>query len=506
MSASASVPTTGFDRFELHQALNRGIHAAGFEDPRPIQRETLPEALNGRDILGLAQTGTGKTAAFALPMLDWLLEERGKGPRALVLAPTRELATQIAEEIRMLSKFTRLQVVTIFGGVSARNQIEALRKRPEIVVGCPGRVLDLMQQGELRLGEVDTLVLDEADHMFDMGFLPSVRRIIRELPSERQNLLFSATMPKEIRHLADEVLSEPHVVELATTAPAETVDHALYFVAEGRKHALLEHMLTRDECDSAIVFTRTKYRARRLAQKLSKAGHDAVALQGNMSQSQRDRAMQGFRSRTYTILVATDIAARGIDVSAVSHVINFDVPNTPEAYTHRIGRTGRAELKGVACTFVTADDRSWVRATERMIGESIPVREVEGFDIGGAEPAEAGPSRGDARSGRGGRGGRGDGDQDGRQRSRRGGSRGRGGAGRRGPGAAGNGEGGGRRGGQGAASGEANGRRGGGRRSEQSEAGGRRGGGQRSGQQSPRGGEDKPRDGRGRSRRSNVDA
>ncbi len=369
-----------FDRFGLHEALVSGIRAAGFESPRPIQLETIPAGLDGRDVLGLAQTGTGKTAAFGLPLLDRLLEARRNGPRALVLAPTRELATQIAVEICTLSKFTRLKLVTIYGGVSMRNQITALRQRPEIVVGCPGRVLDLLQQGVLRLGQVETLVLDEADHMFDMGFLPDVRKILKELPARRQNLLFSATMPKEIRRLADDLLTDPHVVELTGAAPADTIDHALYLVAEQRKRDLLEHLLTSDDCDSAIVFARTKHRAKRLAEQLSKAGHRAVGLQGNMSQGQRDRAMRGFRSSRYDILVATDIAARGIDVSGISHVINFDVPSTPLAYTHRIGRTGRAELEGVACTFVTSSDREWVSATERMIGARIPRRQVEGFE------------------------------------------------------------------------------------------------------------------------------
>jgi len=357
----------------------RGIRHAGFESPREIQLETIPAGLAGRDVLGLAQTGTGKTAAFALPLLDRLLETPRKGPRALVIAPTRELATQIAAEIRTLSNFTRLKSVTIYGGVSIQGQVNTLRRRPEIVVGCPGRILDLLNRRLLHLDQVETLVLDEADHMFDMGFLPDIRKIISALPKHRQNLLFSATMPKDIRRLADDLLSDPHVVELANAAPAGTIDHALYLVAEQRKRDLLEHMLAGADCDSAIVFTRTKHRAKRLADQLSKSGHRAVGLQGNMSQSQRDRAMRGFRSRSYDILVATDIAARGIDVSGVSHVINFDVPNTPEAYTHRIGRTGRAELEGVACTFVTSSDQAWVKSTERMIGAPIPRRHVEGF-------------------------------------------------------------------------------------------------------------------------------
>lgn len=380
MTTTILAPSTGFDSFDLPKPLLRGVHAAGFEHPRRIQSDTIPAAMRGADVLGLAHTGTGKTAAFALPLLARLLEGRNDGPRALVLAPTRELATQIAEEIRLLASFTRLTVVTLYGGVSLARQTRALRQRPDVIVGCPGRVLDLLQQQQLRLGRIETLVLDEADHMFDMGFLRDIRKILAALPSRRQNLLFSATMPREVRRLADEVLTDPCVVELADTAPVATVDHALVLVDEARKRDLLEQLLSGADCDSAIVFTRTKHRARRLAQQLQKSGYEAIGLQGNMSQGQRDRAMSGFRSRRYDILVATDVAARGLDVSGVSHVINFDVPMTPEAYTHRIGRTGRAGNEGIACTFVTHADDAWVRATERMIGTPIPRRLVEGFE------------------------------------------------------------------------------------------------------------------------------
>ena len=385
------ISATGFDRFELHPDLVRGVREAGFREPRPIQAEAMPAALEGADVLGLAQTGTGKTAAFALPLLDQLLDERLPGPRALVLAPTRELATQIDAEIRLLAKFTRIKTVTVFGGVSMRAQIQALRRRPEVIVACPGRLLDLMNQGVVHLDRIETLVLDEADHMFDMGFLPDIRRILAALPRRRQNLLFSASMPREIRRLADDVLYEPHVVELANASPADTIEHALYPVSEGNKRALLDHILESGGCASAIIFTRTKHRARRLAQQLDRAGHRAIALQGNMSQAQRDRAMSGFRSRKFDILVATDIAARGIDVSNVTHVINFDVPNTPLAYTHRIGRTGRSECEGKACTFVTSEDRGWVRATERLIGAPIARQQVE--NITGVEVDDRSGSR-----------------------------------------------------------------------------------------------------------------
>jgi len=377
---SASEATVGFDQFDLHPSVLRGVVAAGFQAPRPIQAAAVPAAVEGRAVLGLAQTGTGKTAAFMLPILDWLVREPDPGPRILVLAPTRELATQIAAETKALAKHTRIQTVTIYGGVSQRGQEAALRRRPEIVVGCPGRVLDLLQQGVLRLDQVETLVLDEADHMFDMGFLKDIRKILKALPEDRQNLMFSATMPREIRRLADEILTDPHVVELADSAPAATIDHALIPVDEGRKRDLLTRLLDAEDCTSAIVFTRTKHRAKRLALQLSREGHRAVGLQGNLSQGQRDRAMAGFRSRKFNVLVATDIVARGIDVSGVSHVINFDVPNTPEAYTHRIGRTGRAELEGVALTFTTHEDAAWVRATEKMIGKRIDERPEPGFE------------------------------------------------------------------------------------------------------------------------------
>ncbi|MDP6582382.1 MAG: DEAD/DEAH box helicase [Vicinamibacterales bacterium] len=374
-----------FSTFGLGPSVQRGIAAAGFVEPRPIQTETIPAALEGRDILGLAQTGTGKTAAFALPILERLLatrlpETRHSGPRVLIVAPTRELASQISEEIRTLATFTRIRVATVFGGVSAHRQILALREKPEIVVACRGRLLDLMQQQVVRLDRVETLVLDEADHMFDMGFLPDIRRILAALPTKRQNLLFSATMPREIRGLADGLLSNPTVVELGHSRPVSTVAHAVYPVADKQKLRLLERLLATEKIVSAIVFTRTKHRAKRLALQLGKSGHRVVALQGNMSQNQRERAMEGFRKHDFDILVATDIAARGIDVQRVSHVVNFDMPNTTDAYTHRIGRTGRAERDGQAYTFVTQDDRGLVRAVERVLGQPIPRRTVEGID------------------------------------------------------------------------------------------------------------------------------
>ncbi|TDI46672.1 MAG: DEAD/DEAH box helicase [Acidobacteria bacterium] len=381
MHDSNHEPGNGFAAFNLNSSIQRGIRAAGFVQPRPIQAQTIPQILKGRDILGLAQTGTGKTAAFALPVLERLLATRGgSDPRVLIVAPTRELASQISEEIRLLARFTGIKVATVFGGVSFNTQIAALRRGPQIVVACPGRLLDLINRRAVHLDQVETLVLDEADHMFDMGFLPDIRRIMAALPEQRQNLLFSATMPREIRGLADKLLHNPHVVELDHTQPLKTIEHALYPVDELRKIDLLKHVLSSDDFVSAIVFTRTKHRAKRLAQKLEKSGHRSVALQGNMSQGQRVRAMSGFRKREFDVLVATDIAARGLDIEQVSHVVNFDMPNTTDAYTHRIGRTGRSGREGKAYTFVTSSDYGMVRDVERRLGSSIPRRKVDGIE------------------------------------------------------------------------------------------------------------------------------
>ncbi|MFT5287573.1 MAG: ATP-dependent RNA helicase RhlE [Planctomycetota bacterium] len=391
-------PKSSFNTFGLDKSLLKGIEALGFTNPRPIQAKAIPEALNGRDVLGLAQTGTGKTAAFALPILQRLMGKKGSAPRALIVAPTRELAIQIHAEIVELGRFTGLKAATIFGGVSQVKQVRALKGRPDILIACPGRLLDLHKQRECDLSKIETLVLDEADHMFDMGFLPDIRRILTALPRERQNLLFSATMPKEIRSLADRTLNRPHVVELGHSKPASTIDHFLYPVGQKKKLDLLTHILKEDSFTSAIVFLRTKHRARRVARDLDRDGYRAIALQGNMSQGQRDRAMTGFREGRYDILVATDIAARGIDVANVSHVVNFDLPGTPDAYTHRIGRTGRSELSGKAVTFVTSEDKAGLRAIERNLGEEIPRRFIKGFaESGIVESGTSGSSSGDSK-------------------------------------------------------------------------------------------------------------
>ncbi len=371
ITTATSPAAGGFSSFDLGPSIQRGVEFAGYETPRPIQAEAIPALLEGRDLLGLAQTGTGKTAAFALPILEGLMARRRPGPSVLILAPTRELASQINAEITDLGQFTKIRSTTVYGGVSINRQIQALRSKPEIVVACPGRLLDLHRQNAIRLENIDTLVIDEADHMFDMGFLPDVRTIIEQVPRERQTMLFSATMPKEIRKLADQVLYRPKVVDLGNSKVVSTIQHELYPVSQQNKMTLLQFLLAEGNFYSAIVFMRTKHRALRTAKQLKSAGYDAVALQGNMSQAQRDRAMKGFREGKYQILVATDIAARGIDVANVSYVINFDFPNTPDAYIHRIGRTGRSEQAGRAFTLVTPDDEDSVRALEKKLGRRV---------------------------------------------------------------------------------------------------------------------------------------
>jgi len=380
MTSPSVEKTAGFGVFNLDPALNKALSKAGYDEPRPIQVETIAPVIEGRDVLGLAQTGTGKTAAFGLPLLQRLLKNPGPGPRALILAPTRELAIQIDKEIRTLAHGTRIRTVTVYGGVSDRAQIQTLRKRPEIVVGCPGRVLDLLQRGEVKTQKIDTLVLDEADHMFDMGFLPDIRRIISKLPEKRQNLLFAATMPRDLRKLTGQILVDPMVAELAHSKPAETIEHGLYPVQQKRKLDLLEHLLKDPAFFSSIVFTRTKHRANRLALQLKNRGLKAVSIQGNMTQGARDRAMKGFRDCRFDVLVATDIVARGIDVEQVSHVINYDVPNTAEAYTHRIGRTGRSEREGRAYTFVAEDDLLAIEDIEIKLGITIERCTIDGFE------------------------------------------------------------------------------------------------------------------------------
>ncbi len=375
-----------FDQFSFYPPIAAGIKAAGYTTPTPIQQQAIPIVLTGRDVLGLAQTGTGKTAAFVLPMLQRLSKRPQRQTRALILAPTRELAEQIHQAIVDLGRQTKVRSVTVYGGVSKGPQVAALRRGVEIIVACPGRLLDLMSEGAVDLTRIEMLVLDEADRMCDMGFLPDIRRILTHLPTQRQTLFFSATMPPDIRILADKILNQPATVQIGPIAPAKTVSHALYPVPDGLKTKLMLAMLQETATGRVLVFTRTKHRARSLALQLQKQGYRVSALQGNMSQNRRQEAIDGFREGKYDILVATDIAARGIDVAEITHVINFDMPDTPDAYTHRIGRTGRAHLTGEAFTFAVQADDPIVRDIEKVLGAQIERRRLSGFDYGSFTP------------------------------------------------------------------------------------------------------------------------
>jgi ATP-dependent RNA helicase RhlE len=337
--------------------------------------------------MGLAQTGTGKTAAFVLPILQRLTTGPSRKVRALILAPTRELAEQTHQAISNLGRNSRVNSVSIYGGVSKHRQVAALRRGAEIVVACPGRLLDHIHDRLIDLSQVEVLVLDEADRMCDMGFMPDIRRILMHLPPQRQTLFFSATMPAGIRSLANSILKNPVPVQIGTMAPVETVSHSLYPVSDALKPKLLLAVLQQTPAARVLIFTRTKRRARNLAINLEKNGYRVSALQGNMTQNRRQAAISGFRGGKYDILVATDIAARGIDVSQISHVINFDMPDTADAYTHRIGRTGRAQRTGEAFTFTVQTDEAIVREIEKALGERIERRRLPGFDLGDHDQA-----------------------------------------------------------------------------------------------------------------------
>ena len=368
-----------FDSFNFCQQISAGITAQGFSKATPIQEQSIPLILEHKDLLGLAQTGSGKTAAFVLPILERLMKGQRKKARALIIAPTRELAVQIEDVISALGKKTGLKSTLLFGGVGINPQITQLKRGVEIVVACPGRLIDHMDRGTIDVSKIEMLVLDEADQMFDMGFLPAIRKIVNRLPAKRQTLLFSATMPDDVRKLANKVLTNPETVEIGRVKPPHTIDHALYPVLQEQKTELLLAILKRADMASTLVFTRTKHRAKRLALQLEKMGFQVAALQGNMSQGKRTAALEGFRKGEHRILVATDIAARGIDVSTISHVINYDVPSTAEIYTHRIGRTGRASRSGEAYTFVTQEDRKVVTAIEKLLRKPLARRQLEGF-------------------------------------------------------------------------------------------------------------------------------
>lgn len=369
-----------FISFNLHSQITAGVSALGYNTPTPIQQQAIPPVLKGHDVMGLAQTGTGKTAAFVLPILERLMQGPRGRIRALIIAPTRELAEQIHSVIGSMGQHTGLRSVTIYGGVSPNLQIQKLRAGAEIVVACPGRLLDHINQSKIMLAHVEVLVLDEADRMLDMGFLPDIRKIVKYVPSKRQTLLFSATMPQDIRQLSREVLRSPVTVQVNPAGPADTVTHALFPVEQHLKTSLLLELLRKTDTESVLIFTRTKHRAKRLGQQLERAGYRAASLQGNLSQNRRQESLEGFRNGSYQILVATDIAARGIDVTRISHVINYDMPDCADSYTHRIGRTGRAAKTGDAFTFIGREDEDIVRKVERVLGEKIERRRLQGFN------------------------------------------------------------------------------------------------------------------------------
>jgi len=378
-----------FDQFNLDARLMAGIKKAGYETPTPIQEAAMPAALRGRDLIGTAQTGTGKTAAFVLPILHKLLRGPRGTARALIVTPTRELAEQIHDVIRILASGTGLRSMTIYGGVSPAPQVKALREGTEILVACPGRLLDLMNQRIVRLERIEVLVLDEADRMFDMGFLPDVRKIVKAVPVQRQTMLFAATFPTEVEQLAAQVLKQPQRIAMGLARPAQTVSHALYPVPAHLKTSLLLALLKRTETESVLIFTRTKFRAQKLAQQIERAGHKVTSLHSNRTQGQRQAALKGFRSGHHQIMVATDIAARGLDVESISHVINYDMPDTADAYIHRIGRTGRAERSGDAFTLVTPEDNDMVRTLERIMGNPLERMNLPDFDYSVPAPHRA---------------------------------------------------------------------------------------------------------------------
>lgn len=387
-----------FEQLGLSEPLLKALKKEGYSTPTPIQQQAIPAILENRDLLGCAQTGTGKTAAFALPILQLLSKEHRstngyKHIRALVLTPTRELASQIHESFIAYGRNTGLTQEVIFGGVSQHTQTLALRLGTDILIATPGRLLDLMNQGHIYLDYLEKFVLDEADRMLDMGFIHDLRRIIAHLPEDRQTLFFSATMPKEIAGLANKLLSNPVKVEVTPVATtAETVEQAVYFVNKQDKKTLLIHLLQTAGIKRTLVFTKTKHGADKLSKDLNKANLRSDALHGNKTQSARERALANFKSGRLKVLVATDIAARGIDVDDLTHVINYDIPNVPETYVHRIGRTGRAGASGIALSFCDREERAFLKDIHKLISQTIPVVEEHPFHVphtGQPEPAKA---------------------------------------------------------------------------------------------------------------------
>ncbi|HYC60042.1 MAG TPA: DEAD/DEAH box helicase [Thermoanaerobaculia bacterium] len=380
-----------FSSFELHPDLLRGIKELGFKRPTPIQTDAIPPAMQGRDVLAAAATGSGKTAAFVLPILHRLMDKKRGTTRALILTPTRELAAQIDEHLRDLAVHTPISGAAIYGGAGMGPQEHAFRSGVDVLVATPGRLLDHFQYPYAKLEGLEILVLDEADRMLDMGFLPDIRRVLRHLPVKRQTLFFSATLPSPIVQLSREMLKNPAMISVERkAAPAAKIAQSVYPVPQDLKLDLLDTLIDRGEIESAIVFTRTKHRTNRVFEQLEKRKVNVARIHGNRSQVQRTEALAGFKAGKYQILVATDIAARGIDVEALSHVVNFDVPNLPEDYIHRVGRTARAELAGDAITFVAPDEENDLRAIERAIGKRLPRVTMPDFDYSrkAAEPLE----------------------------------------------------------------------------------------------------------------------
>ncbi|MEK6222981.1 MAG: DEAD/DEAH box helicase [Chloroflexota bacterium] len=375
-----------FEQFNLDARLYAGIHQAGFVNPTPIQESAIPLAVDGHDLIGTAQTGTGKTAAFVLPILNKLLTQPLRGTRALIVTPTRELAEQIHQTIGSLKKGTNLRSISIYGGVGPSQQIEALRKGVEIIVACPGRLLDHIQNRHAKLHKIEILVLDEADRMLDMGFLPDIKRILSHVPKKRQTMLFSATFPKEIERLAAQTLYKPKRVAIGIARPAHTVAHTLYPVPHHLKKGLLIKLLELTDTNSVLVFTRTKRRAHRLSKQITSAGYSVTSLHGDRTQGQRRRALNGFKNGQFQIMIATDIAARGLDIENISHVINYDMPDTADAYIHRIGRTGRAKRTGEAFTLTTPDDKEMVQKIEKIMKQKLDRQKLPDFDYDVAKP------------------------------------------------------------------------------------------------------------------------
>jgi ATP-dependent RNA helicase RhlE len=377
-----------FNQFGLHPELLRGVREMGFTRPTPIQADAIPPAMEGRDLLACAMTGSGKTAAFLLPILHHIIGKKRGVTRALILTPTRELAAQIEEHAKQLTVHTPLSAAAVFGGVSMGPQEHAFRSGADLLIATPGRLLDHFRFPYAKLDHLEILVLDEADRMLDMGFLPDIRRVLKHVPAKRQTLFFSATMPAPIAQLTREILKNPVSVNIERqAAPAVGITQAVYPVSQNLKAPLLVELLKRGDIKNVLVFTRTKHRANRLAETLAKKGIECERIHGNRSQVQRTQALAGFKSGKFRVLVATDIAARGIDVEALSHVINFDVPNVPDDYIHRVGRTARAEMTGDAFTFVAPEEQTDLAAIERAIGKRLPRITVPGFDYSKA-PAE----------------------------------------------------------------------------------------------------------------------